>query len=476
MKKFVFLSAIFLGLTIFSFSFSQECDKAEEACKNLSHQECLKLLENCVKYYEGEIKNLSQQIEKKLGEKKSLLNEIEILKKKIAQLNAEIQKTKLLLNETNLQIKETEKAIEKLRERINFERERIGIVLRAMDEWEKKSLLEILLVENSLSDFFNHLTYLENLNLRIRGILGVIKNLKASMEEQRDVLEKEKERAESLLKMQTLQKAQNDAMKKEKDYLLSLTEKQYQEYKKEKEALEKRASEIRKRIFELVGVSKPPTFEEAYKIAKDMEKITGIRPAFLLAVLTQESNLGKNVGQCYLKDPKTGKGVRISTGAPVNNVMAPGPPYSQRNDVAIFIQITKELQRDPFLTPVSCPLSFGWGGAMGPAQFIPTTWARYRERLEKILQRTPDPWRIYDAFLAASLFLTDYGAGSKKREDERKAALIYFSGSSKNEQFSWYANSVLAIADQYERDIEILEKTLAKNSLGFFNNFIQISI
>lgn len=459
----------------FTIGLAQNCDRAEEECKGLSQQDCLKLFENCVKYYEQQIKKLSKEIEKKLGEKKNLLNEIEVLKKKIAQLNAEIQRTKLLLNETNLQIRETEKAIQKIEERIAFEKQRIGTVLRSMDEWEKRSFLEILVVENSLSDFFNHLTYLENLNLRIKGILRVIQNLKISLEDQKEVLEKEKERAEKLLKMQTLQKAQNDAMKKEKDYLLTLTEKQYQEYKKEKELLEKRASEIRKRIFELVGVAKPPTFEEAYKIAKDMERITGIRPAFLLAVLTQESNLGKNVGQCYLKDPKTGSGVRISTGAKVDRVMAPGPPYSKRNDVEVFLEITKELGRDPYSTPVSCPMAFGWGGAMGPAQFIPTTWKNYRPRLQNILQRTPDPWRIYDAFLAASLFLSDHGASSKKREDEKKAALIYFSGSAQNQQFSWYANSVLSIADQYEKDIEILEKASSQSSLSFFDNFVQFS-
>ncbi|MBC7074312.1 hypothetical protein H5T58_02955, partial [Candidatus Parcubacteria bacterium] len=170
-------------------------------------------------------------------------------------------------------------------------------------------------------------------------------------------------------------------------------------------------------------------------------------------------------------------GIRIKKGEQVGKVMAPGPHYSKRNDVSVFLEITKQLGRDPFSTPVSCPMSFGWGGAMGPAQFIPTTWVKYKPRLESILGRTPDPWRINDAFLAAGLFLADMGASSQKREDERKAALIYFSGSAQNTQFSWYSNNVLDIASQYERDIQILEQASSlKFLLQFANYWIQIPI
>jgi len=46
---------------------------------------------------------------------------------------------------------------------------------------------------------------------------------------------------------------------------------------------------------------------------------------------------------------------------------------------------------DPYSTQVSCPMSFGWGGAMGPAQFIPSTWILYKSKLSSILGKTPNP-------------------------------------------------------------------------------------
>ena len=259
-----------------------------------------------------------------------------------------------------------------------------------------------------------------------------------------------------MVKIQTLQREESARIKKTQEYYLGLTEKEYQKQKKEKEEVEKIAAEIRARIFELIGVPKAPTFGEAYEIAKYVERVTGVRPAFLLAVLTQESNIGKNVGQCYLKNPSTGEGVVISSGKKVSRVMKPMGLPGRKGDVEDFLKITKELGRDPYNTPVSCPMSFGWGGAMGPAQFIPSTWMIYRDKLKEITGRPADPWNIKDAFLAAALYLADYGAAKKTYNAEWRAAMIYFSGST-NPRYSFYGNSVMKIAAGYEADIKAIQ-------------------
>jgi len=118
----------------------------------------------------------------------------------------------------------------------------------------------------------------------------------------------------------------------------------------------------------------------------------------------------------------------------------------------LCLQITAELKRDPFNTPVSCPMSFGWGGAMGPAQFIPSTWMVYRDRLKEIKKEPADPWDIKDAFLAAALYLADYGADKRDYQSEWKAAMIYFSGTTSS-KYRFYGDSVIKIAQQYEEDI-----------------------
>lgn len=257
---------------------------------------------------------------------------------------------------------------------------------------------------------------------------------------------------EKEVKIQTLQKSEHEKNKKEQEQVLKLTEAEYQKSLQEKKATEQKVAAIKTRIFELAGLgdTKAPNFEEAYNIAKSVSALVGVRPAFLLAILTQESNIGKNVGQCYLKDAGTGSGINIRTGAKMAKVMNPS------RDVPPFLKITKDVGRDPFATQVSCPMSFGWGGAMGPAQFIPSTWNIYKPRLDALLKRSADPWNIRDAFIAAGLYVSDYGATSQAYDGEWKAAMIYFSGST-NKRYRFYGDSVMAIAAGYADDIAAIE-------------------
>jgi peptidoglycan hydrolase CwlO-like protein len=465
MKKLkIFILAIFfifLFFGFFSFSLAKEpqtcneCEASETFCQGLTQDDCLKILKKCVELCEDKIKEVEKKISQLGSKEKSLVREIETLKAKIEKLNSEIKKVNLYLAQTKIGIKQTEISISQTEESIQEKKQKISQILRTINKIENKSLIEILLEEKQLSNFFDNLYFLKILNQKIFQLHQMLSDLKNELTKKKNALETEKEKAENLLKMQLLQKKETEELENKKKEILKMTKAEVKKYLSEKEMLQKKAAEIRKRIFQLVGVPRAPTFGEAYEVAKWVQKITGVRPAFLLAILKQESDIGRNVGQCYLKEIQTGAGVRISTGERVERVMAPGPPYSSRNDVALFLEITKSLGRDPFSTPVSCPMAYGWGGAMGPAQFIPTTWKNYEQRLASILGRKPDPWRIEDSFLAAGLYLADYGATS--RTGEYNAALIYFSGTT-DPAYSWYANSVLALANKFEKDIEILEK------------------
>jgi membrane-bound lytic murein transglycosylase B len=97
---------------------------------------------------------------------------------------------------------------------------------------------------------------------------------------------------------------------------------------------------------------------------------------------------------------------------------------------------------------------------MGPAQFIPSTWMIYRDKVKQITGQTPNPWDIKDSFLAATLYLADYGAAKQTYDAEWKAAMIYFSGTT-NTKYRFYGDSVMKIASQYEEDIKEIEE-LAK--------------
>jgi hypothetical protein len=209
-------------------------------------------------------------------------------------------------------------------------------------------------------------------------------------------------------------------------------------------------NEIKNKNFELLQSPSQTTFKEALDMANYVSGLTKIRPAFLLSILQEELSLEK-FDMCYLTDLKTGDGIRVT-----DNLAKPKTMHPTR-DVPPFLKIMKELGRDPLKTLVTCPMSFGWGGAMGPADFIPSTWILYKKQIEKITKKPADPWNTKDAFLAAGLFLRDAGAKSKTRSGEWKAAMIYFSGSAKSAH-TFYADGALKIAEKIQKDIEIVSK------------------
>ena len=455
----LFLFFIFLGLMLPLFLFAEDlataCQQVSDsstACPNLSPTDCKDLLEKCAAYYDEQSAKLAEDITKTSQEKKTLQNQITSLKTKVKNLETQIKQGNIIVKDLNLQIGDTQVSIDRTSSKIQEAQWQIANMLRNVAEEDKKSSIEILL-EGSLSDFFSNLAYLEGLNTKVQELLESTKDMKAYLQEQKDKMDSEKGQLQRVIQVQSLQKQESEQTKKQQESYLKLTEAQYQQQLKEKQDADKKAAAIKARIFEIIGVSKAPTFEEAYAIAKYVSNITGVRAAFLLAVLTQESNIGKNVGQCYVTNFDTGAGTDLK-GNPKTRVMSP-------KTIPSFIELAKSLGMEPAKTPVSCwiPLysygaPYGWGGAMGPAQFIASTWNLYKDKVSATTGKTANPWNIKDAFLAAGFLLKDNGA----LKNEFNAAMRYFSGGSwtKSEQF--YGNSVLAIASGYADDIAAIEQ------------------
>ena len=424
-----------------------QLEKIEEECEKLSSTDCRKLLEKCENYFEEKSAQIGEDLTKTQAEKRTLENKIYTLRKRIESLDYQIYQNNLMIKDLGFQIGDTQTSIEKTSLKIENSKNQLATILREIYEQDQRSLIEILLGEEELSDFFNNLMALETLDSKNQELLENIKDLKSYLENQKLSLDEEKGELEGAVKLQILQKQQSAGVKKDQEYFLKLTETEYQKYLKEKEEVEAKAAEIRTRIFELIGVPKAPTFGEALELAKYVENITGIRPAFLLAVLTQESNIGRNVGQCYLTNAQTGEGVYVNSGKTTFRVMSP------KRDVPHFLEICKELGRDPYNTLVSCPMSYGWGGAMGPGQFIPSTWVLYKDKVKAVTGKAANPWDIKDAFLATGIYLKELGG----IQNEWRAAMRYFSGTTWKKYEEFYGNSVIALAKRYQSDIDIIE-------------------
>lgn len=448
MSKKIFTLVLFVGLTLPFFALSEDLEvtcqqltQSTSGCPGMSSEDCKSLLQKCSDYYDQQSSALEQDISKTSQQKDTLANQIYALKKKIQNLEYQINQSNLKVKGLTVQIEDTQESIDATSEKIIDSRGQLASILRSIYEEDKKSSIEILL-EGSLSEFFSNLAYLESLNSKVSDLLENTKNLQVYLEGQKVKMDGEVDQLQKTIVLQSLQKKENQQNQQQQQEYLNLTEAQYQQQLKDKKQIEEKSAKIRALLFQIIGVAEAPTFGEALEIAKNAGALTGIRPAFLLAIISQESAIGRNVGQCVLVDPNTGTGKRISTGATVIRVMKP------TRDVQPFLEITKKLGRDPYDTPVSCwitayvrGLPYGWGGAMGPAQFIPSTWKLFEDRLASLLGRSPDPWAIADSFTASALYLADLGATRQTASAEKNAASRYYGG-------SWsYANSVYTRAN-----------------------------
>ncbi len=114
--------------------------------------------------------------------------------------------------------------------------------------------------------------------------------------------------------------------------------------------------------------------------------------------------------------------------------------FKVSRDLQPFLQICSSVGRDPLNSPVSCD-SYG---SMGPAQFLPSTWMLFKDRLRNLLGQTADPWAIKDSFTASALYLSDLGANAKTAAAEKNAAYSY-NGSGNAARI--YSNSVMTRAN-----------------------------
>lgn len=406
-------------------------------------------LERQLKDIEEQIAQYEKQLAETTSQKNTLTNKVKALKKQQSSLQLQIKATNLKIAQLANKLDTTKKTIitnvNKLGE-LNTLMSKYIVLVQAQDDiplWYR------VLQHSSLSEVFSDLDNYSQLLNSLKDANKQISQVKKQLERQKEVLADQQDEAKNLLSVKVLQQQKLvDTVKTQSDLLQETKGKEtnYQAVLKDAKEL---AAQIRNRIYQLLGVNTQITFGEALQIAQWVSAKTGVRSAFLLAVLTQESNLGKNVGTCNKPGGPPEKSWRV--------VMKP------ERDQQPFLQITQELGLNTDATPVSCPMrdksgkQIGWGGAMGPAQFIPSTWMGYKNKVAVLTGKNlANPWDIRDAFAAAAIKLKADGAALGGKQNEWNAAMRYFSGST-NTRFRFYGDNVLNLANGYQKDIDQLK-------------------
>lgn len=409
-------------------------------------------LEAQLAQYEQQIEDTQKTIDQYKKQGNTLSNQIAQLNAQINKYNLEIKALNVTLSQLNDNINQTQQQIDDTENKIDEHKQALSDSLQSIYETDNESLMAILLANNQLSDFFGSLNDIALVQDNLRVSLENITKLRQDLLDQENQLYTQKSDAENLKAVQQAQKGNVQTTQGQKQQLLTETKGQESAYQKILAKTQESAAQIRSRIFELLGGGQL-TFEKAYQYARVAADATGVRAALILAILNRESLLGKNTGKCSYK-----------------TAMSP------TRDIPYFLQLTSALGIDPSseFALVSCPNQDGvYGGAMGPAQFIPSTWKLYADKISAITHNTPpNPWNNSDAFVATAVYMKDLLSSAScvsyaqtnqnvaPYQDllERCAAAKYYAGSNWYTYRFWYGDPVVQQANSFEDDIAVLQQ------------------
>lgn len=405
-------------------------------------------LEQQLKQLEQEAQSLDQNIQQTQGEVRTLDNAVKTMDAEVKRRQLEIRRLTLTIQKTGIQIKQKTEGVIVLSGKIQKSRGALAGSLFLLSAHEDDDGLSILLKHRSLSDFFGSVHSLERVQSDIQNSLDVFKEDRETLEREKIELEEVREEQQSLQSLQEVERRFLAQKKAEKDELLRLTKGKEAVFQQLLKSKKRDIASLKSQLFylEKTGV----TAEDAVALADQAAKRTGIRTAFLLALLEVET--GKQ-----FEDGVITVGINLGTGNWKRDLydcyINIGKRGSAEAEKKAFFAITEGLGLDPDKMPVSRRPNYGCGGAMGPAQFLPTTWRRFETRVGNLTGHVPpNPWNVEDAFTASALFLADSGAALQTTAGEIRAAKTYISGSPSCTKYicQTYSSRIISLA----RDID----------------------
>jgi len=387
------------------------------------------------------------------------------LQQGIADLNYKITQIQLQIKAKNAQIKQLGDTIvvktnyiNQLSNQVNDIDISISKMLRDLYSLDNSSIIDALLSSKSLSSFFIDTDTYSTINQKLQSLIQQLTGVKQTSEQEKKDLQTQQATASKLKYEQEQAKTTTTNLKSEQQTLLSITKNQestYQNLIAQKEALK---NQIRNKLFRTAS-GEEISFGDALKIIQPYESTIGVSSALILAVLFQESaidsTIGKNIGKCFYNQASScvvGKTVMSDTQKPS------------------YLQIMSNLNLNPNTSPISCAIcrDGSYGGAMGPAQFMPLTWAGIAQRVSNLIGVAyPSPFENLAAFTASAVLLKDnqtrcQTAFSKRNDIWSCSAAKYYGGLSlagsklSSSMRYGYGSSVLARALQFEKDIATL--------------------
>ncbi|MFC1721737.1 lytic murein transglycosylase [Patescibacteria group bacterium] len=379
-----------------------------------------------IRVLEAKIEKNKDEIEARQDQEFSYANHIKILEGRTTQNQTEQDYLQERVDLTKLEINTTEASIDDSENSLIHQQTILGSYLRDLNRYDRTNKMLLFLNSSNLSDFYNQVNYTENISEKSYSLVTEIEENKLNLETDREVLVNKRLEQESLLSDLKIYEAELARVESELNIMRQRNAEEIVTLADTVNHSTEVHEQLKQELFAMTREGQSIKFQEAVKYSKFASDATGVRQELIMSIVKQETDFGNNVGNGYYKSD-----------------MNP-------NQWETFIQVCKELGRSPETTKVSAQPSYGWGGAMGIAQFLPKTWLTVNQEVSQITGNSPaDPWDPLDAFVAVGVKLKGMGAVGGNRDKEWEAAGRYFAGGN-YQKYPWYADNVLDRAEKYK--------------------------
>ncbi len=404
-NKIVFFAPIIFLLIVFSFIFRNK------------------------KVFAGQIydaKNSLQNTQKQIEiTQKHLNNSQALLGKTVVQ----VASTKTVIQQAESDIAKKQNELDELNKRADMNKAILESCLQQAYYADANPLVKLAVTGTSFSNISQNFDQMLSVKDKINLILSDINQNTKDIENVKNDLSDKKLQHESLLAQQ--KKEQANIVSDINTTTATLAE------------LQAKFNALQSELNSLLGTNyNAKDIKDAVSYASNK---TNVPQGVLYGFLTQESNLGKNVGQCSYAD--------------VEKVSIPGyKKYGKKYQASIDRLYYREKLFNNILNDlgykskkVSCTIPFSsagpnQGGAMGAAQMMSDTWLAYESQISANTGNGhPDPWNITDAVMAMAIKVAGAGGTSDSSSAIKKATTNYYGIFSQG-----YYNTVLYWSKNYK--------------------------
>jgi membrane-bound lytic murein transglycosylase B len=377
----------------------------------------------------SEINKSLDSLDKK---RKAAQAELAAEQSKLYKNQSQITQTKSLLNSIIEDIDRKEAELKNLNDRAELNRTMLSEYMRQIyyNNEDNDPLVNLSLFQGDLSDMGANSDNMVSIKNKISDALQVIQDAKMKTEQTKSELADQQVDHQETLKTQQVVQAQiADDIQDTQDTLANI---------------QKKFDQLQGDLNALLGTSyNAKDIKDAVNYASSK---TGVPKGVLYGFLKQETNLGKNTGQCTYSD--------------VEKVSIAGyKKYGKKYQASINLLYKREKLFNDILKDlgykskkVSCTISFSsagpnQGGAMGVAQFMSDTWLSYESRISsKTGHGNPDPWNITDGVMAMAIKVASAGGTSDSSSAIKKSVINYYGIFSQG-----YYNTVIYWSKNYKQ-------------------------